>query len=812
MVRKSKGISLVSLIIVIVSIIILIGVVVGVGYNYIQETNKTEGTTVVKLISDAAYNRQNDKHLDENMYYVGYPLKPDSISNLTGVPEDFAVEVNEIWYFIDAKSAEELGVKESDKFIEKDLMNPKEEIAKTVLVDYTSGEAYLVEIRTEFIDGSIVGGNCSLSPNGSHVYSIQTCTLGSACIFCGSAQTGHENGLGHNFTPATCTAAGTCSRCGAVNASAPAKGHSFKIDDVTGDEAWLTDATRHWKECEVCGAKKDTDEHIKGYVRIKLSDSPETYDAKYHKELCSVCAWESVRTPHSVAYKVTGDYTHDRYCESCEYVEEHIDSGWIMTDPTHHWRECDETCETADGSVDCTNVEKMFYEEHFDNNNDGTCDTCLRTLDDTPPSSFDSVGSYARVDLATTSTLDLSAFTTDDLSGAGVRGYYFGVDYKDGNGIVWDEMIEANGVPATTKYVDLLHNTQYDIYVKAVDSGNNATPAYKIPNTVTVEVPLVKGINGVPSGYVKDPFVVEFQNLNTALPNLTTEYSLDGGITWKEETEEILVNTENFELRARVKDNRLPTPNRGDIWGPITITNLDLTEPTISIEPKDGDTPTALQTSHKAVIIVTDEKYGITPGTTVQYAWSTSNKNKPTTYSIATTKNSETTSSATAEVTTPEGVTGEYYVWVNAGVKDGLGNATKEAVCSPVKYNVDDQEASVGSIRMFNATPEVEGMTGFVKTNSIITVSFIASKALGEAPEVYVAGERVTDIVSSDKVNWTATIPVNTSMPEGEISLRISNIKTLAGKDSNKTYTDSDLIEGPVIYDNTLPTMESVDK
>lgn len=812
MVSRNRGISLVSLIIVVVSIIILISIVVNVGYNYIEETSRTEGETVLKLISDGAVNRQNDIHVEVDMYYVGYPLNPDELTNIVGLPDDFAVETNDLWYFIDANSAAELGVKESDKFIEKDLKNPTKEVVKTVLVDYVTGEAYLVEIRTEFIAGVIEDTTCNQSPDDTHTYSIQTCTKGSFCIYCGVAQTGHESGLGHDFLPATCTAAGICSRCGAINTSDPARGHSFPTNPITGDETWITDATKHWKTCEKCGIKKDTEEHLKGYVRIKLSDSPEVYDAKYHKELCSVCGWESVKTPHQIAYEVTGDYTHRRYCELCEYSEEHVDSGWIVDDPTYHWRNCTEDCESLDGVIDCINGDKLFYDRHVDKNNDNVCDICLKVLDNTPPNSFDSPGSYARVDLATTSELYLSAYTTDDLVGVGIKGYSFGIDYKDGNGIVWDEIVETEEEPGARTYIDLIHNTQYDIFVKAFDKGENVSEAYKIPLTITAKVPDVKGVLGVPSDYVKDSFTVQFQDLNTTLPNLSIEYSTDGGTTWLNETVAIVVDKENVELRARVKDKRKPEPNRGDVWGPVNITNLDLTPPEIAIAPKDGDNPTALQTNHTAIVTLRDVKVGITPGTTVQYAWSLSNTIKPTTYSMATTSNTSTSNSATVEITTPTGVTGEYYLWINEGVADALGNKTTEAVCSPNKYNVDDQDVTIGSIRMYNANPEIAGITDYVKTNGIVTVSFVTSKALRGAPEVAIGGVKATDVTSSDRINWTATITANTSMPEGKLSLSISKITTLAGKDSANTYDEGDLIEGPVIYDNTLPVIENVDK
>lgn len=809
---KNKGISLVSLIIIVVSIIILISIVVNVGYNYIEESNKTETTAVLKLISDAANNRQNDKHVEANTYYVGYPMKSDSISNISGLPEDFTVKSEDLWYFIDAKSADELGVRETEKYIESDLKNPTSDVVKIVLVDYVTGDAYLVEINATLLDGTIESTTCNESPDGNHAYSIQTCTKGSKCIYCGTPQTGHENALGHNFLPSTCTSAGICSRCGAINSNDPAKGHSFATNDITGEEIWTTDATRHWKECVRCGTKKETEEHQKGYVRIKVSETPTVYDAKYHREVCSVCGWESVKTLHKIAYEVTGEYSHRRYCTLCEYSEEHIDTGWI-TDPTHHWRECDEKCESSDGKIDCAEDGKIFKEEHIDENDDKVCDVCSKLLDVTPPNPFDAVGSYAKVTQVTTSTIEVIAYTTDDTGGTGIKGYYFGIDQNDGKGIIWSELVETGDNAGTKKYINLIHNTAYNVYVKAIDNCENENEAYKIPNTVTAKVPNVKGINGIPDGYyVKESFKIEFQPLDTTLPNLMIEYSIDGGKTWIDETTELIIKDETVELMARVKDTRQPEPNKGDSWGPLTITALDQTPPQVSIAPKAGDTPTILSTSHTAVVTLQDEKAGIASKTAIQYAWSLSNTEKPTTFNTIATTNTGTVNSTTVEIITPEGAIGDYYLWINSGVKDAVGNETQDAICSLDKYNIDDQDVTISNIRMYNETPVIEGKTGYVKKGGTVTLTFTASKALKGAPKVTIGGVTVSDVTSTDSTNWKAIITVGNEMPEGKLSLAIESIVTLAGKNSVNTYDEDDLVEGPVIYDDTLPTMENVNK
>ena len=118
--NNNKGISLVSLIIIIVATIILISVVVTVGYDYIEESNRAKIEAVVKLIGDAAKDKQDEMHQVDSdpTHYIGYPLKPEGLDKISGLPDSFEIVEGDVWYFIDANSAKELGVVETEKYIE----------------------------------------------------------------------------------------------------------------------------------------------------------------------------------------------------------------------------------------------------------------------------------------------------------------------------------------------------------------------------------------------------------------------------------------------------------------------------------------------------------------------------------------------------------------------------------------------------------------------------------------------------------------------------------------------------------------------
>lgn len=803
--KNNKGISLISLVVIIIATIILISVVVTAGYEYIQEANRKKTTAVVKLVSDAAKGRQSDKQMDISApsYYVGHPFKTDNVDQIKGLPEGFATKAEDIWYLIDAKSAKELGVLETEKYLENDLKNPSSETATVVLVNYVTGEAYLVEIKRELLGGSIADSFCNQSAGGTHLYSIQTCIKGSLCINCGAPNVGHEEPLGHEYSEPTCTLAAICIRCEEIDITQPAKGHIFEVDD-SGNEKWTTDATRHWKECSVCKTKKDSSEHNKGYVRIDIGGS--NYDPQYHKEVCSECGWESVKTEHKIKYEILSDNTHRRYCELCEYSVEHTDSGWIHDDEEKHWKECEEGCPTSEGgTIDCIDGNKLFSGAHEDNNNDNVCDICQKVLDNQPPNSFTSIGSYAKLDEATTSTLKVSAYTQDNLE---MAGYKFAIDENKDGIIDWNEisLIESgDGIAGEITFNNLRADTVYDIYVIGIDIAGNQTEAYKIPDTVTQKLPEVNVV-GIPNDYVSNEFTVTFET-NTTLPNIKTEYSTDGGKTWIEGSS-FLVTEETVNLEVRAKDNYLNVGNSNS----IIIDKLDKTAPTITITEKAGDNASVLKTQHTAVVNLSDSETKIKSETTIRYAWSLSNTTPPSTYEEVTTTNVKSQENVSVEINTPAGVMGEYYLWIDEGVSDAGNNKTTEPVCSESKFNVDDMELTLSNIRMYNPTPEIAGEGGFVKTDGTIMVVFASGKELANAPKVIIGGIQSSDVKSTDKINWTATVKATELIPEGEISLNISEIYAISGKAAQKNYTQDDLIEGPVIYDKTLPKLEYIDK
>ena len=156
--KNNTGISMISLIVIIVSVIILSAVAITAGYHYIEESQRSERTVLTTIIAEAAYRRQNDYNLDFRNYYEGY-IVPDeeqiNTDNFRNLPENFEEEKSKIdeelngvapvWFILDGESALSLGVQETSKYqkyITEKVLDVEEEEGKYVpvaLVEYVTG-------------------------------------------------------------------------------------------------------------------------------------------------------------------------------------------------------------------------------------------------------------------------------------------------------------------------------------------------------------------------------------------------------------------------------------------------------------------------------------------------------------------------------------------------------------------------------------------------------------------------------------------------------------------------------------------------
>lgn len=861
--KKNKGISMISLVIIIVVTVILIGIATTAGYRYIVEGNKVKAEAVVSLVAEAAYRRQNDLTAGiAEAYYEGYSFDIEKNAStkykeITGLPEkdensnfipDCLEEAGAKWFLFDAESASELGVLETERFITRNIsyipaITEKE--VTLVLADYTTGAGYLVNLPKDVISDSIrQDGGCLNSPDGNHNYKIiATCTKPATCIYCGEADPLNP-ALGHDFTLPTCTSSGICRRCGAVDPDHGPLGHlmisnadvsdSDLIAKMTEKEcimyvndegssnststaAWITDALKHWHECIRCGEKSEEKEHSKGYVDV---------DDTYHYQKCSICGWESIKSKHVFTYinlpdetYAPDDHTHLKKCTVCGYEELHNDSGWIDTHPDYHYRICHDSEPCHDSTVVISGVETevLFKEEHYDiNPKDLYCDICGRSLDKEPPHAFGSDEKYYGKTIATTtSKIIVEAFTEDD--GIGLDYYEFGIVNINTGAIEWQPPIYPTSLTSAVQqtFDNLRADTEYTIYVKATDKSGNTTVPYKIPDTKTDKFPTFNGLTNIPDDYVRGPIYAGFAPIDTDLTNIDINYSLDDGKTWTVvpikdiSTATITLTKEIEKVQIKFTDDANPV-NESGVWEYV-IEKIDTTPPVVEITSSTEDNE-ELALYHMAKVTISDAKSGIAPNTEVRYAWSTSNTEVPTTFETLETKNLETASRVSFEISTPAEVKGYYYLWILEGVEDRVGNPTTKPVCSEMYFNVDDVEVEVTNIKMLDLSPAVNNEYLFVRTNGMVTISFETDKKLGEDAVVTLNGYPV-EIATNNGLTHVGTIKITqTEFKEGILEVRISHIVSEAGKVSNRVYTNSDLTEGPVIYDRTLPLFEYISK
>ena len=451
-----KGISMISLVVIVIVTIILIGIATTAGYRYVTQINDVRAQTLSDAIGSAAYRRQNDVSTGvAQRFYEGFAFDVNLVdfskvftiegedSSGDGIP-DVLQEDGSLWYLVDAESATNLGSDGGESYLTRNVAyyirpdvtdEEREELVRVVLADYSTGKAFYVKMPASEAINAInrSAGNCPNSPTGNHRFTIATCTEPSICIYgCGTI---NHAALGHAWIESTCTTGGYCERCKVLNPDDPAQGHQLiTSEQVTRQElidflaqsdchmlvnqddynkAWIVDANKHWHQCIKCGARFEESSHVRSFYSI---------DDKTHQEVCSVCDWHSIVSLHKIKHSYTYNdvdhtTTHIVWCEACDYgakdsvggLQVHQDTGWLPGNPSFHYRICEHTqtdycntilkVDTIDENGNPQVVDVVYKEPHIDENDDFVCDVCGRIMDNIPPLDFglDDYGTYARI-------------------------------------------------------------------------------------------------------------------------------------------------------------------------------------------------------------------------------------------------------------------------------------------------------------------------------------------------------------------------------------------------------------------------------
>lgn len=937
---NKRGISMISLVIIIIVTTILIGIAISAGYRYIEEGNNLKAQALGVTIGYNAGRRQNDLTSGTaDRYYEGYYLDIDKIKGeyvdgklikdyFEGVPSEAFDDEDSLWYLIDAESATNLGSDGTENLLTRnisyDLTNESSiEVLKVVLVDYTYGNGYYITIPANVarlaLKNDPATDGCPLSPDGKHRYTIATCTEGSTCIY-GCGVPGPNNGkpLGHKWVSATCTAAGYCERCNAVNpdddqplghlyinnsqvndpelTARMAAKECFLFVDALSEEAWVADAEKHWHECIRCGVKKlgdreprdnnAADSYIGTGVHYFEDENGYLYifdDTNYHHQKCRICGWESIKSRHEYERKpvfsngqgLTPDRdfkneptTHEIYCKLCNFpsnVRTHDLSEWQPDHPDFHYKYCVSCTNNLHDPANCNQlvitvntVEKHVYikEDHFDNDGNGMCDVCVRNVDTIPPLDFNiesgSDVTFARVKVVndinqiTTSRVTVEAYTIDRESGLAY--YQFGIKRPGDANISWYNREEDKVVPTSSSFVanfefkELKNNTHYDFYVRAYDKNNNSNTVCRVSAT-TADFPAFKGLKDIPDPYVNGSPGPEIgvNAITTDMPNgmqsIKLQYRQNGsdgmattpsGGEWSAPVPlaelsdmKIHLTKEKEVIEFMFVDDANNTSDIILIDPPITV--IDNTPVEVTIAVKDGENNTSTEMLHYATVTLADRRAingvpgngfgaGIKPGTLITYGWNDSNTARPTTTYTYRTENYDIASRYSFDINTPPGANGRYYLWIYEGILDAVGNETTEPTVSSMSFDVDDEKPELTNIKMFNADPAVPGEELYVKTGGTVTVTFTASKELRANPIVRINNINASTITHNTRNEYTCTFPIDTNYEEGLLDLFIGDVTSKAGRLSERSYNEEDLIKGPVRYDRTLPVIVYIPK
>ena len=294
-------------------------------------------------------------------------------------------------------------------------------------------------------------------------------------------------------------------------------------------------------------------------------------------------------------------------------------------------------------------------------------------LDNTPPSiELDYDG--------TTNSITVNVTAQDDYSG--VASYSYTIQQVGGS---YTQTVSGG---ASHTFEDLPSNTTYNITVTVTDGSGNSD-SRSLNGIITAPIPggssaINASIN--PESWTNTPVTVTLTNNAQNPQNYKIVYKIGQDGIETDYSVPFTVST-NSTVYAWLEDT---AGNQGSP-AVIDISKIDTKAPTVSAQPSsDG----AASQTKRVTVTATDTNYdsnvaGFKANQSLKYAWSTSNTQVPSSFNTATGTNTAGARSISFNVT-GEGLTGNYYLWVQAGsFADQANNSNAQAVFGP--YNFDNE-------------------------------------------------------------------------------------------------------------------------
>ena len=294
-------------------------------------------------------------------------------------------------------------------------------------------------------------------------------------------------------------------------------------------------------------------------------------------------------------------------------------------------------------------------------------------LDNTPPSiELDYDG--------TTNSITVNVTAQDDYSG--VASYSYTIQQVGGS---YTQTVSGG---ASHTFEELPSNTTYNITVTVTDGSGNSD-SRSLNGIITASIPggssaINASIN--PESWTNTPVTVTLTNNAQNPQNYKIVYKIGQDGIETDYSVPFTVST-NSTVYAWLEDT---AGNQGSP-AVIDISKIDTKAPTVSAQPSsDG----AASQTKRVTVTATDTNYdsnvaGFKANQSLKYAWSTSNTEVPSSFNTATGTNTAGARSISFNVT-GEGLTGNYYLWVQAGsFADQANNSNAQAVFGP--YNFDNE-------------------------------------------------------------------------------------------------------------------------
>jgi len=333
---------------------------------------------------------------------------------------------------------------------------------------------------------------------------------------------------------------------------------------------------------------------------------------------------------------------------------------------------------------------------------------------------------------AATSSVTVTAIASDT-GGSSVNALSY--QYSKDNGTTW------TAVTNQTSYTfSSITTGTYQCKVKVADNATNST----VSNAVTIATTGLGTITlaASPSGWTNGNVTV---TITYPTEVVTKQYSIDG-TTWNTYTAPVVVTTNNTTVYAKGLD----AGGNQTVQSTLTVANIDKIVPTVTF----GTNGNATYAKSRNTTVTASDNAAINTSS-LKYQWTTS--------STAPTEASFSTSFANGgTITSPAGVTGNYYLWILA--KDTSNNTS---IISSNIFSLDNTNPIITVVGSNPAGVTVgsayvdEGATASDNINGNITSSIqVASNVNTGVKGSYTVTYNVIDGCGNAATQVTRTVTV----------------------------------------------------